>query len=89
MDLLALNITLCQVMVSLSQRESPTGDFDSGWLKPLRLFVQDSLSSGVKLSYKQLHMLLDTVWKMVLAQRIKSKHVYTVQPQFPKKVGTV
>lgn len=71
-DLLALNITLCQVMVSLSQRESPTGDFDSGWLKPLRLFVQDSLSSGVKLSYKQLHMLLDTVWKMVLAQRIKT-----------------
>ncbi|CAL1611185.1 unnamed protein product [Knipowitschia caucasica] len=67
---LALNITLCQVMVSLSQKE-PT-DCDSGWLTPLRIFAQDTLSSGSKLSSKQLNMLLDTVWKMVLTQKSRT-----------------
>lgn len=71
-DPLALNITLCQVMVSLSQKQDPSTDSDSGWLAPLRTFVQDTLSSGVKLSSKQLNMLLDTVWKMVLTQKSKT-----------------
>lgn len=70
---LALNITLCQVMVSLSQKKGPGQDFDGDWLTPLRVFVRDTLSSGVKLSYRQLCMLLGTVWKMVLTQRSKSK----------------
>ncbi|XP_041648847.1 testis-expressed protein 10 homolog [Cheilinus undulatus] len=69
---LALNITLCQVMVSLSQRQGVGRETDGDWLTPLRSFVRDTLSSGVKLSYKQLHMLLGTVWKMVLTQRSKT-----------------
>lgn len=69
---LALNITLCQVMVALSQKKGPGPDADGDWLTPLRAFVRDTLSSGGKLSYRQLHMLLGTVWKMVLTQRSKT-----------------
>ncbi|XP_022621555.1 testis-expressed protein 10 isoform X2 [Seriola dumerili] len=69
---LALNITLCQVMVSLSQRQGLIREADGDWLALLRTFVRDTLSSGVKLSYRQLHMLLGTVWKMVLTQRSKT-----------------
>uniref|UniRef100_A0A7N8WYV1 Testis expressed 10 n=1 Tax=Mastacembelus armatus TaxID=205130 RepID=A0A7N8WYV1_9TELE len=69
---LAINITLCQVMVSLSQRQGASQETDVDWLIPLRTFVRDTLSSGVKLSYKQLQMLLGTVWKMVLTQRSKT-----------------
>ncbi|XP_017280523.1 testis-expressed protein 10 homolog [Kryptolebias marmoratus] len=69
---LALNITLCQVMVSLSQKQGPSQEADGDWLSPLRTFVRDTLGSGVKLSYKQLHMLLGTVWKLALAQRSKT-----------------
>ncbi|KAM3873626.1 testis-expressed protein 10 homolog [Diretmus argenteus] len=69
---LALNITLCQVMVSLSQRQSLGRESDADWLIPLRLFVRDTLANGVKLSYRQLHMLLGTVWRMVLTQRSKT-----------------
>lgn len=69
---LALNITLCQVMVSLSQKQGLGRDMDGDWLTPLRMFVRDTLASGIKLSYRQLHMLLGTVWKMVLTQRSKT-----------------
>ncbi|XP_072316347.1 testis-expressed protein 10 homolog [Eucyclogobius newberryi] len=69
---LALNITLCQVMVSLSQKQEPAAESDSSWLTPLRIFAQDTLSSGVKLSSKQLNTLLDSVWKMVLTQKSKT-----------------
>lgn len=72
MDPLALNITLCQVMVSISQKQDPSTESDSSWLTPLRTYVQDTFSSGVKLTSKQLNMLLDTVWKMVLTQRSKT-----------------
>ncbi|XP_008321254.1 testis-expressed protein 10 homolog isoform X2 [Cynoglossus semilaevis] len=68
---MALNITLCQVMVSLSQRQEDSRETDGDWLTPLRTFVRDALSNGAKLSYRQLHMLLGTVWKMVLTQRSK------------------
>lgn len=64
---LALNITLCQVMVSLSR------EADGDWLTPLKIFVRDTLGSGVKLNYRHLHMLLGTVWKMVLSQKSKCK----------------
>nr|XP_061789913.1 testis-expressed protein 10 homolog [Nerophis lumbriciformis] len=70
-DPLALNITLCQVMVSLSQRQGIDREADGDWLTPLRTFVRDTLSGEVKLSYRQLHMLLGTVWKMVLTQKSK------------------
>ncbi|XP_047454705.1 testis-expressed protein 10 homolog isoform X2 [Mugil cephalus] len=68
---LALNITLCQVMVSLSKKQEGSGESDDDWLTPLRVFVQDTLGSGIKLSYRQLHMLLGTVWKMALTQKSK------------------
>uniref|UniRef100_A0A3Q3VSK4 Uncharacterized protein n=1 Tax=Mola mola TaxID=94237 RepID=A0A3Q3VSK4_MOLML len=69
---LALNITLCQVMVSLSQRQGLNRGTDGDWLTPLKTFVRDTLGSGLKLSYRQLHMLLGTVWKMVLIQKSKT-----------------
>ncbi|XP_077383891.1 testis-expressed protein 10 homolog isoform X2 [Festucalex cinctus] len=70
-DPLALNITLCQVMVSLSQKQGVGREVDGDWLTPLRTFVRDTLGGDVKLSYRQLHMLLGTVWKMVLTQKSK------------------
>ncbi|CAG6015494.1 unnamed protein product [Menidia menidia] len=69
---LALNITLCQVMVSLSQKQGLDLEADGEWLTPLRTFVQDTLGGGVKLSYRQLHLLLGTVWKMVFTQRSRA-----------------
>ncbi|XP_062322088.1 testis-expressed protein 10 homolog isoform X1 [Osmerus eperlanus] len=69
---LALNVALCQVMVSLSQREGPGQEPDADWLMPLKTFVRETLSSGVKLSNRHLHTLLDTVWKMVLTQRSRA-----------------
>uniref|UniRef100_A0A3B3XXB8 Uncharacterized protein n=1 Tax=Poecilia mexicana TaxID=48701 RepID=A0A3B3XXB8_9TELE len=69
---LALNITLCQVMVSLSQKQGLGQEADGHWLSPLRAFVRDTLGNGVKLSYRQLHMLLRTVWKMVLTQQSRA-----------------
>uniref|UniRef100_A0A3P8XV00 Pre-rRNA-processing protein Ipi1 N-terminal domain-containing protein n=1 Tax=Esox lucius TaxID=8010 RepID=A0A3P8XV00_ESOLU len=69
---LALNILLCQVMVSmviLNQREGPAQEPDADWLMPLRGFVQETLSSGAKLSHRHLHTLLETVWRMVITQR--------------------
>lgn len=73
MEPLALNITLCQVMVSLSQGQELYRETDGDWLTPLKIFVRDTLGSGVKLNYRHLHMLLGTVWKMVLSQRSKCK----------------
>lgn len=69
---LALNITLCQVMVSLCQKQEGSRDADGDWLTPLRTFVRDTLGNGVKVSYRQLHMLLGTVWKIVLTQKSRT-----------------
>lgn len=69
---LALNVTLCQVMVSLSQREGPGQEPEADWLMPLTAFVRETLSSRVKLSNRHLHTLLDTVWKMVVTQRSRA-----------------
>ncbi|RVE62645.1 hypothetical protein OJAV_G00159160 [Oryzias javanicus] len=69
---LAFNITLCQVMVSLSQKQSVSREAEGEWLTPLRTFVRETLGREVKLSYQQLHMLLGTVWKMVLTQRSRT-----------------
>ncbi|KAM9783124.1 testis-expressed protein 10 homolog [Neosynchiropus ocellatus] len=71
-DPLALNITLCQVMVSLCQKNALGPEVDGDWLAPLRTFVRETLSNEVKLSYRQLYMLLGTVWKMMLTQRNKT-----------------
>uniref|UniRef100_A0A669BV42 Testis expressed 10 n=1 Tax=Oreochromis niloticus TaxID=8128 RepID=A0A669BV42_ORENI len=88
-DPLALNITLCQVMVSLSQKQGVGQEADADWLTPLRTFVRDTLGSGVKLSYRQLQMLLGTVWKMVLTQRtvtedlLAAVYIYYKQRNLP------
>jgi hypothetical protein len=55
-------------MVALSQRQDAGKDKDADWMLPLRTFVRDTLANGVKLSYKQLHMLLEAVWKMLLKE---------------------
>ncbi|KAI1894150.1 hypothetical protein AGOR_G00112850 [Albula goreensis] len=64
---MALNITLCQVMVSLSSR--PQGGEDADWLGPIRGFVRETLSSGVRLSSRHLAALLEVVWRLVLTHR--------------------
>ncbi|XP_028326605.1 testis-expressed protein 10 homolog [Gouania willdenowi] len=69
---LALNIKLCQVMVAVGNKKGLKGESDEDWLKPLRTFVRDTLANSVKLSYRQLDMLLGTVGKMVLTQRSKT-----------------
>ncbi|KAJ8290990.1 hypothetical protein GJAV_G00020010 [Gymnothorax javanicus] len=67
---LALNITLCQVMVSLSSR--PQGGEDAEWLGPIRTFVRETLSSRVKLSSRHLAALLEVVWNLVLTHRSRA-----------------
>ncbi|XP_036395505.1 testis-expressed protein 10 homolog [Megalops cyprinoides] len=67
---LALNLTLCQVMVSLSAPSQ--GGQDAEWLGPIRGFVRETLSSGVKLSSKHLAALLEVVWKLVLTHRSRA-----------------
>ncbi|XP_026851901.2 testis-expressed protein 10 homolog [Electrophorus electricus] len=67
---LALNVMLCQVMVSLSLRGRGhvTGQ-DADWLGPIRAFVTDTLSNGGKLGSKQLAALLEVVWRMIITQQ--------------------
>ncbi|XP_076869271.1 testis-expressed protein 10 homolog [Brachyhypopomus gauderio] len=66
---LALNVMLCQVMVSLSLRGRGhvTGQ-DADWLGPIRAFVTDTLSNGGKLGSRQLAALLEVVWRMIVTQ---------------------
>ncbi|XP_041104126.1 testis-expressed protein 10 homolog isoform X2 [Polyodon spathula] len=66
-DALALNLALSQVMVSLTS--STVVQQDSDWLEAIRKFVTHSLSSGSKLSSKQLSGLLEVVWRLALTQR--------------------
>ncbi|XP_029115667.1 testis-expressed protein 10 homolog [Scleropages formosus] len=70
MEPLTLNLTLCQVMVSLSSRTR--GGQDADWLGPIRAFVRDSLSSGAKLSSKHLGALLEVVWRLVLTYKSRA-----------------
>ncbi|MBN3321935.1 TEX10 protein, partial [Atractosteus spatula] len=68
-DPLALNLTLCQVMANLTS--SADGRQDADWLGPVRAFVRESLTSGVRLGARHLANLLEVVWKLVLTQRNK------------------
>ncbi|XP_051574912.1 testis-expressed protein 10 homolog [Myxocyprinus asiaticus] len=67
---LALNVTLCQVMVTLSLRgrDHVAGE-DADWLGPIRVFIRETLSNGGKLSSKHLAALLEVVWRMIVTQR--------------------
>ncbi|KAK2815119.1 hypothetical protein Q7C36_023385 [Tachysurus vachellii] len=67
---LALNVMLCQVMVTLSLRgRDHIAGQDADWLGPIRAFVTDTLSSGGRLSSKHLAALLEVVWRMIVTQR--------------------
>ncbi|XP_051872810.1 testis-expressed protein 10 homolog isoform X2 [Pristis pectinata] len=63
---LALNLALCQVMVSLTN--SLTVHQDSDWLEQIRKFVTENLSDGRKLTCQQLSGMLMLVWRLVLIQ---------------------
>uniref|UniRef100_A0A8B9K4Z4 Testis expressed 10 n=1 Tax=Astyanax mexicanus TaxID=7994 RepID=A0A8B9K4Z4_ASTMX len=70
---LALNVMLCQVMVTLSLRgRDNVAGLDSDWLGPIRAFVTDTLSNGGKLSSKHLAALLEVVWRMIITQRSRA-----------------
>ncbi|XP_017559512.1 testis-expressed protein 10 homolog [Pygocentrus nattereri] len=70
---LALNVMLCQVMVTLSLRgRDHVAGQDADWLGPIRAFVTDALSSGGKLSSKHLAALLEVVWRMIVTQRSRA-----------------
>ncbi|KAL1259559.1 hypothetical protein QQF64_010136 [Cirrhinus molitorella] len=67
---LALNVTLCQVMVTLSLRgQDHIEAEDADWLGPIRVFIRETLSNGGKLSLKHLAALLEVVWRMIVTQR--------------------
>lgn len=73
-DPLALNVMLCQVMVTLSLRgRDHVAAQDADWLGPIRTFVTDTLSSGGKLSSKHLAALLEVVWRMIVTQHSRGK----------------
>ncbi|XP_078394837.1 testis-expressed protein 10 homolog isoform X3 [Cetorhinus maximus] len=63
---LALNLALCQVMVSLTN--ALTVHLDTDWLEQIRKFVTESLSDGRKLTSQQLNGMLMLVWRLVLVQ---------------------
>lgn len=67
---LAVNVTLCQVMVTLSLRgQDHVAAEDADWLGPIRVFIRETLSNGSKLSSKHLAALLEVVWRMIVTQR--------------------
>lgn len=71
---LALNVTLCQVMVTLSLRgRDHVAGQDADWLGPIRAFVTDTLSGGGKLSSKHLAALLEVVWRMIVTQQSRGE----------------
>lgn len=73
---LALNVTLCQVMVTLSLRGcSDVVGQDADWLGPIRAFIREKLSNGSKLSSKHLAALLEVVWRMIVTQRSRGEKV--------------
>uniref|UniRef100_A0AAY4DRT0 Pre-rRNA-processing protein Ipi1 N-terminal domain-containing protein n=1 Tax=Denticeps clupeoides TaxID=299321 RepID=A0AAY4DRT0_9TELE len=72
-DPLGLNVTLCQVMVTLSVkgRGQPEGQ-DADWLGPIRSFVRETLMDGGRLGGRQLAPLLEVVWRLVLNQKSRT-----------------
>lgn len=66
LDHLLLNLTLCDIMVSLAN--SSTFQSDSDWLDMIRKFVTEILMDGWKLNCKQLNRLLGVTWRLMLVQ---------------------
>ncbi|TRY84600.1 hypothetical protein DNTS_001334 [Danionella cerebrum] len=70
---LAVNVTLCQVMVTFSLRDQDhVAAEDADWLGPIRIFIKDTLTNGSKLSLKHLGALLEVVWRMIVTQRSRA-----------------
>ncbi|KAM9228311.1 testis-expressed protein 10 isoform 2-T2 [Leptosomus discolor] len=84
-DHLLLNLTLCDIMVSLAS--ASTLQMDSGWLDMIRKFVTDTLQDGSKLNSKQVNRLLGVTWRLMQIQQNKVatepliKAVYTLYQQ--------
>ncbi|XP_044151032.1 testis-expressed protein 10 [Bufo gargarizans] len=67
LDHLLLNLTLCDIMVSLAN--SSTLHEDSGWLTMIRIFVTEKLASGWKLNTKQLKRLLEVTNRLLYIEK--------------------
>ncbi|KAM3929758.1 testis-expressed protein 10 [Leptodactylus fuscus] len=67
LDHLLLNLTLCDIMVSLAN--SSTLHEDSEWLTRIRIFVTEKLASGWKLNSKQLKRLLEVTNRLLYIQK--------------------
>ncbi|XP_053118812.1 testis-expressed protein 10 [Hemicordylus capensis] len=84
-DHLLLNLTLCEIMVSLAS--ASTLQMDSHWLDLIRKFVIETLQDGYKLNCKQLNRLLRVTWRLLQIQINKvttetlMKAVYTLYQQ--------
>ncbi|XP_074918744.1 testis-expressed protein 10 isoform X1 [Chelonoidis abingdonii] len=84
-DHLLLNLTLCDIMVSLAS--ASTLQMDSDWLGMIRKFVTETLQDGCRLSCKQLNRLLGVTWRLMEIQQNKVatetliKAVYTLYQQ--------
>ncbi|XP_010225488.1 PREDICTED: testis-expressed sequence 10 protein homolog, partial [Tinamus guttatus] len=68
-DHLLLNLTLCDIMVSLAN--ASTLQTDSGWLDMIRKFVTDALQDGSRLNSKQVNRLLGVTWRLMQIQQNK------------------
>ncbi|XP_061445707.1 testis-expressed protein 10 isoform X2 [Rhineura floridana] len=84
-DHLMLNLTLCEIMVSLAS--ASTLQMDSHWLDMIRKFVIETFQDGCKLNSKHLNKLLRVTWRLVQIQINKvatetlMKAVYTLYQQ--------
>uniref|UniRef100_A0A6J0UMD4 Testis-expressed protein 10 isoform X1 n=1 Tax=Pogona vitticeps TaxID=103695 RepID=A0A6J0UMD4_9SAUR len=84
-DPLVLNLTLCEIMVSLAS--ASTLQMDSHWLDMIRTFVTETLQESCKLNSKQLDKLLRVAWRLVQIQvnkgstEILMKAVYSLYQQ--------
>ncbi|XP_029445776.1 testis-expressed protein 10 isoform X2 [Rhinatrema bivittatum] len=67
LDDILLNLTLCDIMVSLAN--ASTLYLDSDWLDMIRKFVIETLVDGWKLNKKQLSRLLGVTWRLMLVQQ--------------------
>lgn len=70
-DPLVLNLTLCEIMVSLAS--ASTLQMDSHWLDRIRTFVTETLQESCRLNSKQLNKLLRVAWRLVQIQVNKGK----------------
>ncbi|XP_044514217.1 testis-expressed protein 10 [Gracilinanus agilis] len=84
-DHLLLNLTLCDIMVSLASTSTLQKDFD--WIEMIRKFVTESFEDGYKLNNKQLNRLLGVTWRLMQIQpnrvstEVLIRAVYTLYQQ--------